>query len=381
MRFALLSMMLLALPAAAAASFGERIAMLEGQAAAARPAAVAALLESLPDGIAPVTEDSLAHFLWFGQAGRIDLAGDMTAWQPSLPLRRIAGTDLWHLAWPCPPDTRVDYKFVKDGGLWLMDPLNPRSLRGGFGPNSELAMPGWPGAPEAAAVGLPPASIHRFANLESPELGNARELRVLLPPGYDPARPRPGLIVHDGLEYLELGALAQVMAWLAVHEPELTLPVCVCLPPVARTEEYAGSSRRDFIRFVLDRVLPCVEARYAIAPGRSWGSLGASSGGNISLELAAAAPERFGRVLAMSPYISREAAQAFHALGETAPRLYLNWGRYDLPLLIPPIEAFLARLEAEGIPHLAERFNDGHSWGLWRSTLDDGLRHLYGPGR
>ena len=33
-----------------------------------------------------------------------------------------------------------------DGSDWRLDPLNPRQVTGGFGPNSELVMPGWPGA-------------------------------------------------------------------------------------------------------------------------------------------------------------------------------------------------------------------------------------------
>lgn len=334
-----------------------------------RAAAAAAIT-----GPAPLTDADGARFLWRGEANSVRLAGDMTGWAPTLPLVRIPGTDLWHLDWTCPADARLDYKFVVDD-RWVLDPLNPRRVSGGFGPNSELAMPAWPGAPELDAEGLPPATIHTYEGVG----GDPRRIKVLLPPGHRAEVPGPALIVHDGLEFIELGALARVMAWLAAHEPELTLPICVCVPPADRAPEYAGWKRAGFMTYLMDELIPFVEARYKVAPGRSWGSLGASNGGNISLELALAHPERIGMVIAMSPYVSPEVMEGFAKLPEP-PALYLNWGRYDIPELLPLIEEFLKRLEDAGVPHRAESYNEGHSWGLWRATIDEALRTVIGSG-
>lgn len=326
-------------------------------------------------GPSPLLSPEGARFLWHGEANSVRLAGDMTDWKPTLELARIPGTDLWHLAWPSPADARVDYKLVVDG-RWILDPLNPLTCEGGFGPNSELRMPGAQEAPELDATGLPPATIHAHEGIG----GDPRTVKVLLPPGYRPDTPRPALLVHDGHEFISLGALARVIAWLAANEPDLVLPICVCVPPVDRTLEYAGWKRTDFMNWLTDSVIPFVESRYAVAPGRSWGSLGASNGGNISLELALAHPERIGAVIALSPYVSPEVMEGFSKLPE-APALYLNWGSYDIQRLLPIIDEFVATLDGAGIPHSGGVLNEGHSWGLWRATVDEGLRAVYGEGR
>jgi len=197
------------------------------------------------------------------------------------------------------------------------------------------------------------------------------------PPGYDPAVPHPLLLVHDGLEFVELAGLPRVLSWLARQAPALELPVCVCVPPVQRDPEYRGERQEAFGRFVVETVLPYVAARYAVdlGPGRC-ASLGASNGGNISLYLLAAHPERFGYALVMSPYVDQRVRDRLLARPPSSYAVYLNWGRYDIPRLIPLIEDFTARLAELGVRHEAHRYDEGHSWGLWRATLPEALRCL-----
>ena len=46
---------------------------------------------------------------------------------------------------------RLDYKFVV-GSSWILDPRNPNKVKGGFGDNSELAMPQFVQPSEASLI-------------------------------------------------------------------------------------------------------------------------------------------------------------------------------------------------------------------------------------
>ncbi|MBN2170111.1 MAG: hypothetical protein JW819_02180 [Candidatus Krumholzibacteriota bacterium] len=363
----------------AAGGFAARLAATAALPDAARAAAADSLWRDLPGGATPVVEDSTAHFLFWGEAATVAVAGDMTQWKPALAMQRMPGTSLWHAAFTCPLDSRLDYKLIVDGGQWLQDPLNPRAVTGGFGPNSELAMPAYVDPPEQVERDLPPCTLHSFADFESPELGNERQVWVVLPPGYDPERTYPLLVVHDGREYIGLGKLPRVLAHLAATRPELRLPVCVCVAHVERGEEYGGAKQEAYGRFIVETLLPFVTARYAVSMDPAdRGSMGASAGGHVSVYLAGRYPEQFQGLVLMSPYIP-DAKRALFALRAPADcRVYLNWGRWDLPEIPPLAEAFAAMLAERGIAHEARVCNEGHSWGLWRATIDEGLLVVFG---
>ncbi|MCP4545651.1 MAG: hypothetical protein GY835_04180 [bacterium] len=341
------------------------------------------LLAALPGGTTPFLEDSLAHFIYRENhakpCGSVVVAGDMTHWRPTLALTRVGRSPIWHAAFACPADTRVDYKFVLDGGEWILDPLNPRTVLGGFGPNSELTMPGWSGTPVKPADELPACGGETIAAFPCPQLNGERRIEIVTPPGYDGVKPHPVLIVHDGLEYISLGNLKLTLGRLSLEHPDLSLPICVCIPPGDRIAEYAGAKREAFGRFIADAVIPFVNEHYATSPTdrTMWGCLGASNGANVSLYLACTHPDLFGNLLLMSPYLPADLQDRFAALPSGRFRVYMNWGTYDLPQLIPLIETFETLLDTHGDEHLAKRYNDGHSWGFWRATLGEGLQFLF----
>jgi pimeloyl-ACP methyl ester carboxylesterase len=169
---------------------------------------------------------------------------------------------------------------------------------------------------------------------------------------------------------------------MAVHYPDITLPICVCVPPVNRTEEYQTTQQETFGLFIAETVIPFVNQNFATCPDDpdQWGSMGASNGGNISLYLAGTFPELFHQLIVMSPYIPTEQYERIVAQPSETFSIYLNWGYYDLQLLIPLIEEFNAMLEDSGVVHYKKQFNEGHSWGLWRATIDEGFQFLYGGG-
>jgi enterochelin esterase family protein len=377
-RFLLWLAALLALAGAPRAQgFQDFITLVNITPTAQRQALVDSLMADLPGGETPIREAGRAWFLWQGTANTLALAGDMTGWQPSSALNLIGGTNFWYRQFLCEDDARLDYKFVRNGTEWLLDPRNPHTCAGGFGPNSELAMPAYVQPPEIQNHGLPNGTLVTWSNYYSPQLGNTRTIQVLLPPGYQEGVPRGVCLVHDGSEYLSLAYLRNVVAWLADQHPGLELPIFVCVPPVNRTQEYQTTQQEAFGHFITDTVLPQVRATWAThADPARWISMGASNGGNISAYLLGHYPQVFGRGVLMSPYIPDEQRQGLAALSPDSLRLYLNWGSYDLAQIIPLAEQTVAMLEQNGVPHFSRLYHEGHSWGLWRATIDEGLLYV-----
>lgn len=375
---------LLALVAAGGAraeGFEDFIGLLQSTPTAQRQALVDSLLADLPGGETPVREDGRAWFLHWGATGSVAVAGDMTNWSPDLAMSLVGGTTFHYRAFACENDARLDYKFVVGGSQWVLDPHNPHTVSGGFGPNSELAMPDYVQPEEILDHGWPGCAVDVHAGFHSPQLNNDRTIKVLRPPGWDGLSPRPVWVVHDGLEYLTLGSLANVLAWAAHEHPELELPLCVCIPPVNRSEEYDGAQQEAFGHFVVDTVVPFVEETYSTygAQPEKWASLGASSGGDAAAYLAGEFPERFGRLALASPYLPQAQYDRIAALPPESLRIHLVRGSYDIPLLLPLIDEFLAMLEERGVPHQARLAHEGHSWGLWRAILDEELLFLLDP--
>ncbi|MFA7331336.1 MAG: alpha/beta hydrolase-fold protein [Candidatus Delongbacteria bacterium] len=360
-----------------AQGFAEFLTDLLGRPVGERQAVVDSLFAHLPGGETPIREADGAWFIWRGTASSLAVAGDMTGWSPNLSLTLIAGTNLWERHFLCEADARLDYKLVRNGSEWILDPLNPHTCSGGFGPNSELAMPEYVQPQEIQNLGLPNGTLVSWPAFYSPQLNNTRTIQILLPPGYQEGQARPVCVVHDGSEYLTLGSLRNVVAWLADQHPNLELPIFVCVPPVNRTAEYHTTQQDLFAHFIVDTVLPAVRAQWATYddPAR-WISLGASDGGNISTYLLGHFPAAFGRGVLMSPYIPAANRQALAQLSPDSLRVYLNWGSYDIEDIIQTSEPCVALLEERGVPHLARLYHEGHSWGLWRATLDEGLLYI-----
>jgi len=347
---------------------------------AQRQAVVDSLMANLPQGETPIREADRAWFLYQGTANAVQLAGDMTGWSPNLSFNLLSGTNLWTLRFLCESDARLDYKFVLNGSSWILDPRNPHTCSGGFGPNSELAMPSYVQPEEIQNLGLPAGTLVTWSGFYSPQLNNTRSIQILLPPGYVEGQPRGVCVVHDGGEYLSLGSLRRVVAWLADRHPELDLPIFVCVPPVNRTAEYQSTQQEAFGHFIVDTVLPQVRATWSTHrdPARCL-TMGASNGGNISAYLLGEYPQVFGRGVLMSPYLPSEQQTRLAALNPDSLRLYLNWGTYDLDAIIPGAEATTALLQQGGVPHQARVYHEGHSWGLWRATIDEGLLFVLDP--
>ncbi|MCK5086093.1 MAG: hypothetical protein KAQ90_01175, partial [Melioribacteraceae bacterium] len=90
----------------------------------------------------PFIEENTANFIYYNPASVVNIAGDFNGWDYStISMNNVSGTNFFYYWKEFEPDARLDYKFVVNSSQWILDPENPNRVSGGFGPNSELAMP------------------------------------------------------------------------------------------------------------------------------------------------------------------------------------------------------------------------------------------------
>ncbi len=367
--------------------FDAFVAEVEQSLLSGRPALVSRYIAQLPD--APLIDGNRVMFFWRGTGNSVHVAGDMNNWDPSAEptLQHIDGTDLWYGEGSYELDARLDYKFVIDGQRWELDPLNPRVMLGGVGPNSELAMPEYQTPVEALPQATPaPSGTLTEHTLESEALGQVRTFFVYTPASTLLGEKPATVYVHDGGEYINL-IDAPMMLDNLIAAGEIPPVVAVFIPPVQRELEYYLDD--NYVRFLADELAPFMQANYDVSPepGKS-ANLGASLGGLLAVYAAVTRPDVFGQAAGYSGAYSLADDRVIELIRseETLPlRFYLVAGTYETAIGGDPDTGNLLEANRRLARTLNDRFYDyqyreapqGHSWGLWRDYFGDGLRFLF----
>ena len=96
----------------------------------------------------PIINGNEVTFVYVGEGKDIKLEGDMTGWgAKSIKMKAIEATNIHYVTRTFESNARIDYKIVVDGN-WMVDPLNKKVSKSGFGFNSEFIMPEYPEQPE-----------------------------------------------------------------------------------------------------------------------------------------------------------------------------------------------------------------------------------------
>ena len=234
--------------------------------AAEEPSKRSAIVDSfmtaqLPKGF-PITTDTIAYFVYRGKVdSSVAVTGDYTQWSPiGDPMINVSATDLYYVAKKFEPDARLDYKFIKDGD-WILDPLNPHIVTGGFGQNSELGMPSYH---QSATIRYNPAIPHGTVSsftFTSSHTGDSRKVMVYLPPGYASSSVRyPSLYVHDGPEYLSLSSMANVIDNL-IDAKQIQPIIGIFIPSSNdRAEEYRLGKITQFATMMVKELVPAIDS-------------------------------------------------------------------------------------------------------------------------
>ncbi len=325
--------------------------------------------------------DTLAHFIITGNFNSVEVAGDMNGWSAGqIVLQNISSTNFWFASEVYEANARLDYKFITNGSNWILDPNNPAQVSGGFGPNSELAMPQYVQPWEIEDYpGVPKGSLSAYS-VASSHLNASHQVWVYLPPNYDSTQSYPSAYFHDGSEYLNLADGFNILNNLI--DSNLIEPlIAVFVKPNNRNEEYAQGKRWLYRDFFVYELVPWVDARFSTIDDSSQrASIGASFGGNISALIAYSRPDVFFKAGLHSGAFWPNNYEALWML-DTAQHSDLAfasvWGTYEgsLPIVWNRIRD---TLQSRQIPYkYFNEYSEGHSWGLWRATLDELLIQLF----
>lgn len=343
----------------------------------------------------PLVDGGEITFVYRGDADAVFLRCWISGLNTAEPLNRLPESDLWAATIELPPGSRIEYKLerVAHGGRELItDPLNPVLARDPFGANSVCQGDGY----ERPAWSLPdpqarPGSLHP-EHLHSAALGGRRDFQLYLPARFRRNRRYPLLVVHDGVDYLEFAALKTVLDNLT-HYLEIPELVVALTQSPDRLVEYGADDRHA--RFIVEELIPHLEARYPLIEDASARCLmGASFGGVAALHTAWRYPQRVGCLLLQSgsfafsdlgrhqrgpvfdPVV--EFMNAFRASpGRPVEKIYMSCGIYES--LIYENRSLLPRLQQQGLEVRFEEARDAHNWENWRDRLRNGLAWLF-PG-
>ncbi|MFI5238061.1 MAG: alpha/beta hydrolase-fold protein, partial [Ignavibacteriales bacterium] len=330
----------------------------------------------------PFIEDSTANFIYLGNPNSVSVPGDFNGWSTSAwPMTHLSQTNFWYRSENFELDARLDYKFIINGTNWILDPENPNLCQGGFGPNSELSMPFYV---QPWEINYNPNIAHGTVvtkTIFSTNVGANYQLSIYLPPEYDSLASTiyPTVYFQDGSEYISLGRAVNVIDNL-LDSSKIQPVIAVFVKPNNRNEEYAGSLRNQYRLFFVNELVPYIDSLYKTKTDPNERLvLGDSYGGNISALISYNHPEVFGLCGLHSGALQSNGYEAYNLIinGPVEDIKWSSiWGTYEGSLTqnMNSLKDFLigANYEIDWL----ER-PEGHSWGLWRATIDKILVYFF----
>lgn len=331
----------------------------------------------------PVIDPNQATFVWRGSK-KVFVTGDFLDWSGEpLPLEKVA-PGLWARALSLPRDAYIEYALQDARGRRVIDPLNRQLIDNGLGGRNHFFYmdEGGPTPLARPARGALRGRVTRH-RVETSELavGTQREVILYQPPGTEPC---PLVVVLDGPDYLQRGALARLVDTL-IHERRIR-PVALAMVANAgahRTVEYLCSEAT--LLFLLRKVLPLAREQLRLVDERrkpgAHAVLGASLGGLMALYVGLRAPEVFGNVLSQSGAFALPGEgdmlvfELTRTLRSRPLNVWMDCGTFErLAEGNQRMEPLLAKAG-----HRVEyrEYNGGHNYSAWRDDVWRGLEWLF----
>lgn len=336
----------------------------------------------------PIINKNEVVFVYKGQCKDVKLVGDMTVWKIfPITLNRLKGTDFFYLKRYYELNARLDYKFLIDGASMILDPLNPKIIHGGFGANSELIMPNYQKHSESNYSKkinhgkIIAESIKCEAFKEGNKIIVERNISIYLPPNYRKNKKYRVLYFKDGSDYIKFGKAPNILDNM-ISRKQIEPVIAVFIDPIDRDEDYVLSNKDIYVNFFLNKLIPWIEKKYSARKDKEGRALiGASAGGNIIAYIVYKNPDKFDCLLYHSGYFSFGYDEEYgrnyfkEITNISRPlKIFMVIGNYDLDLISPNIWFYSDLMDNLPIKKLELRkYPQGHTWGLWRDTLREGL--------
>jgi enterochelin esterase family protein len=318
------------------------------------------------------------------ESGPFFVGAQWTGWEPeALRMAQVPGTRLHYVVTDAPTNaTRGMYKLVYGPTTsWFQDPNALGAWWDGFD------VGGVGSFNSAVQLGADPQQgrLVHLRGVDSPQLDNARDVFLYLPPGYDGhARRLPSLYFHDGNESLTRADFAgELDRWTQANPSRAFVAAFVHLPSQdVRLSEYTfgGQSQGDdYVAFLAETLVPQVDANARTLTAREQrGVFGMSLGGLISYYAGLEQTDTFGRIGGMSSSFFWDEDQILRWY-EERPRLplvcYLDSGS---PADNFDVTSEMAQILDEKGYDLTWIVEEGarHEWSAWKRRLPGALDAL-----
>jgi predicted alpha/beta superfamily hydrolase len=245
-------------------------------------------------------------------------------------------------------------------------------------------------------------TVKVMMGVESPQLGNARDLLVYLPPSYGRGDRRyPVIYMHDGQNLFDratsFGEAWEVDQTLEEASGTGLETIVVAIPNTeARLDEYSpfpdpkhkqGGKGDAYVDFIIQTVKPIVDRDFRTRPERECtGVAGSSMGGLISLYAFFRNPDTFGFAGVMSPAFWFGARKIFDYVKErpfTPGRIYLDIGTNEGREALGDARRMKALLEEKGYRTGHDllfyvEMGGRHNERAWARRLQHSIRFLLG---
>ncbi len=343
-----------------------------------RPARVEQWLEGKTLPFVEIEEGGagLAHFIYRGKAEDIAVSVDFPGQAPAeFSLHQVPASDLFYRTLELDPAGQWPYRMSIDYGQNMPDPANSFPvIDRGFASFSELRMPKWTASPhiEALPDDAPRGSLDTF-RFASKILGNARQIQVWMPPGYQADGSYPVVVINDGERALRDGMMATVLDRVV---GKTVAPVVVVFVPPASRGEYSGERAEAHTRFLTDELMPHIDRHYQTkTEGRA--IFGAARAGAAAIHTSLLAPEVFQRAAVQSIFVGEPLREMLNARikaeGGKPEHIYVEWSRHDYHLPQRDIDtaadskSLLEKLGKQGVETTEDIVTGAAGWGSWRA--------------
>jgi enterochelin esterase family protein len=331
-----------------------------------------------------------------GHGTRVRLVQEVAWPRSGWWLTQRSSDRVWELHLPRPPVDRMEYQFElvhEDGRSELiLDPGNPRTAPGAFGPKSvvefpEYRPPSWT-RPDRPSV---PSGERRDLEISSTLLDGPMRALLWSPAGSRPIDELPLLIAHDGIEFAAFSQLLEMLDQLTGRRllPRMRAAL---LQPVSRDQDYSASPR--YARAVSQHVMPFLASEAPYPDDQRFRvGLGASLGALAMLHLQRTNPDLLGGLFLQSGSFFNERYDPHQLSSGHIRRVRRFIGRvhserrwaHPVPLIITcgQVEmnlinnlALSRTLRRQGYSVDFRPMRDAHNWVAWRDAWHPALIQL-----
>src|SRR5579883_1472151 len=339
----------------------------------------------------PLTGHRTAFRIRAPQASSVTLSGDWMPANTQEKLTKDPATGIWSITLDnIPPSIHV-YTFNVDG-ITMADPVNPRIKLRSRTSASMVEIPSDNAAPWQERD-VPHGTVTINWQKSSVINGETRQVWVYTPPNYEKESSRRYPVL-----YLFHGSNDTAAGWTTAGNANFILdnliadkratPMIVVMPyghavPFTAPRDQQARNTALYEQYVLKDVIPMIESRYRVAPGKPNRAIaGLSMGGGQSLTIGFDHPELFTAVAAFSAAVPADFATRFATTldhsADTNAQYKLIWigcGREDS--LFPRSEALSKLLADHHVKHVFHPTPGAHTYQVWRDYLGEVVPLLF----